>query len=108
MLHQPSTDRPFPRFSSHAALWRSAIVVTLTVALAAHLPAQQPAGRGERAAFLVLVGRDTFAVERVRRSATELVDDMWLLQQRTRVRSTWAWRNASNDDASRRAAVKRC
>ena len=38
--------------------------------------------------FLILVGRDTFAVERVRRTPTQLVDDMWFVQQRVRVRST--------------------
>ena len=64
------------------------VIATLAATLALRLPAQQPAAAEERSVFLILVGRDTFAVERVRRTPTQLVDDMWFLQQRVRVRST--------------------
>lgn len=89
MLQRPTTRPAVLRSQSRLVVRRSAVVVaTLAATLAARLPAQQPAAAGERSVFLILVGRDTFAIERVRRTPTQLVDDMWFVGQRVRVRST--------------------
>ncbi len=89
MPQRPTTRSALLLYKSRVRARRSAVVVaTLAATLAARLPAQQPAAAEERSVFLILVARDTFAVERVQRTPTQLVDDMWFVQQRVRVRST--------------------
>ena len=82
MLPRPTARLAILRSRSRVVVRRSAVVVTtlLVATLAARLPAQQSPAGEERSVFLFLVGRDTFAVERVRRTATQLVDDMWFVR----------------------------